>query len=101
MDAIQIERKQARMVAHRGLSGIELENLQVRIAAITDKIAKLKADHPAPPELSFEDARKVFDKVEDIFSDTDNIEGQRVILQTLIKKIVLVGNNIEIHWRFE
>ena len=26
MDAIRINRKQARMVAHRGLSGIELEN---------------------------------------------------------------------------
>ena len=96
-----MENQRSRLIDLYSVGGIELEELQIRINTITDKIAKLKEDHPAPPELSFEDARKVFDKVEDIFSDADNIEGQRVILQTLIKKIVLVGNNIEIHWRFE
>lgn len=97
----QLDNQKSRLIDLYSVGGIELEELQIRINAITDKIAKLKEDHPAPPELSFEDARKVFDKVEDIFSDADNIEGQRVILQTLIKKIVLVGNDIEIHWRFE
>lgn len=97
----QLENQKSRLIDLYSVGGIELEALQIKIAAITDKIAKLKEDHPAPPELSFEDARKVFDQVEDIFNDADNIEGQRVVLQTLIKKIVLVGNNVEIHWRFE
>ena len=96
-----LQNQKSRLIDLYSVGGIELEDLQIRINNITDKLAALKSDEPAPPELSFEDARKIFDKVEDIFNDTDNIESQRVILHSLIKKIVLVGNNIEIHWRFE
>ena len=96
-----LENQKSRLIDLYSVGGIELEELTVKIADITDKITQLKHEHPAPPELSYEKARKVFDQVEEIFKDADNIEGQRVILQTLIKKIVLVGDDIEIHWRFE
>ena len=83
------------------VGGIELEALQIRINEITARIETLKADKPTPPELSFEEAKIIFNNAKEIFNSTNDIDRQRAILQSLIKKIVLNGNDIEIHWRFE
>ena len=83
------------------VGGIELEELQVRINAISEKLLKLKNDKPVPPELSFEKAKAIFTDAKSVFLDADNTEGKRVILQSLIKKIVLSGNEVQIYWRFE
>lgn len=53
------------------------------------------------PELSFEDAKKIFEDAKNNFADTFTVEQQRVILHSLIKKIVLQGDEIQIYWRFE
>ena len=85
----------------RERGGIELEALQIRINDITARINTLKQDKPTPPELTFDDAKIIFNNAKEVFLNTDDIERQRAILQSLIKKIVLSGNDIEIHWRFE
>lgn len=53
------------------------------------------------PELSFEDAKKIFEGAKKNFADTFTVEQQRVILHSLIKKIVLKDDEIQIYWRFE
>ena len=83
------------------IGGIELDELQIKIAIISDKLTKIENDKPIPPELSFEDALKFFNNAKDILNQDDNIPQKRAILQSLIKKIVLSGDEVQIHWRFE
>lgn len=96
-----LEKQKARLIDLYSVGGIELEALQIRINEVTAKINMLKNDAPAPPELNFEDAKIIFNNAKTIFSNSDDLERQRAILQTLIKKIVLNGDAVEIYWRFE
>lgn len=95
-----LEKQKSRLIDLYAVGGINLEELTARIAEIAKKLETLKEDKPVQPELSFEDAKKIFENAKAVF-ETDDIERQRLILQSLITKIVLDGNNIEIHWRFE
>lgn len=52
-------------------------------------------------KLAFEDAKKIFKNAKKNFADTFTVEQQRAILHSLIKKIVLQGDEIQIYWRFE
>ncbi|MBQ2174768.1 MAG: hypothetical protein II453_06865, partial [Alphaproteobacteria bacterium] len=61
----------------------------------------LQHDKPAPPEMSFEDAKELFQNARQIFTEESDTEQKRAILQALIKKIVLSGDEVQIHWRFE
>lgn len=96
-----LEKQKSRLIDLYTVGGIELEALQIRINTISDKINALNDDKPEVPELTFDDARIIFNNAKDIFNNSNDIDRQRAILQSLIKKIVLSGNNIEIHWRFE
>ena len=96
-----LENQKSRLIDLYAIGGIDLEALQIRINDLTERINTLKADKPAPPELSFEDAKYLFDNAKDIFENSDDMERKRAILQSLIKKIVLNGDAVEIHWRFE
>ena len=96
-----LENQKSRLIDLYSVGGIELEELQVRINAISDKLLNLKNDKPQPPELDFEDAKEIFRNAKAAFMAQDNIPGQRVILQSLIKKIVLSGDEVQIYWRFE
>lgn len=96
-----LQNQKSRLIDLYSVGGIELEELQVRINAISDKLLKLKNDKPVPPELDFEKAKAIFSNAKAVFLDKDNVPQQRVILQSLIKKIVLSGNEVQIHWRFE
>ena len=83
------------------VGGIDLDVLTVKIADVTNRIEILKNDFPEPPELSFEDAKEIFSNAKELLTgDADN-DQKRAILQSLISKIVLSGDNVEIHWRFE
>lgn len=95
-----LENQKSRLVDLYSVGGIELEDLQVRINAISEKLLKLKNDKPTPPELSFEDALQLFNDCSRIFSGSD-VHKKRVYLQSLIKKIVLSGDEVQIYWRFE
>lgn len=96
-----LENQKSRLIDLYTVGGIELEALQIKINTLTERINALKADKPVQPELSFEDAKIIFNNAKEIFSTSNDTDRQRAILQSLIKKIVLSGNNIEIHWRFE
>lgn len=96
-----LQNQKSRLIDLYAVGGIELEALQIRINEITARIETLKADKPTPPELSFDEAKIIFNNAKEIFNSTSDIDRQRAILQSLIKKIVLNGNDIEIHWRFE
>ncbi len=95
-----LENQKSRLIDLYTVGGIDLEELQVRINTLTDKLQKLKEDKPEPPELSFEDAKKIFSDAKSIFESSD-VPQQRVLLQSLIKKIVLSGDEVQIYWRFE
>ena len=94
-----LEKQKSRLVDLYTVEGISLDEVTSRINALTERINQLKAEKPTPPELSFEEAKKIFETVGDIF-ENGTIEQQRAVLSSLIKKIVLVGKEIEIHWRF-
>jgi ribosomal protein L7/L12 len=83
------------------VGGINLDELTIKINTISDKIEQLKNDKPVEPELSFEDAKKIFDNVQKHFKDDLSTDEQRAVLMSLIKKIVLKNDQILIYWRFE
>ena len=95
-----LEKQKTRLIDLYSVGGIDLEELTIRINAITKKLDDFRNEEVAPPELSFADAKKIFANVKEIFN-TDDTERQRAVLQSLIKKIVLDGNEIKIYWRFE
>ena len=96
-----LENQKSRLIDLYSVGGIELEELQIRINAISEKLLKLKNDNPAPPEMTFDEAKAAFSNAKIIFSQQDNTEQQRVVLQSLIKKIVLSGDEVQSYWRFE
>ena len=95
-----LEKQKSRLIDLYSVGGIELEELTVRINTISDKLTTLRNDKPEQPELSFEEAVKVFDNCKEIM-ESDDTEAKRAILFALISKIVLVKDTVEIHWRFE
>lgn len=95
-----LENQKSRLIDLYSIGGLELEALQIRINAINDKLLALKNDKPLPPELSFDEAKSIFKNAKVIFSEAD-VPQQRALLQSLIKKIVLSGDEVQIYWRFE
>lgn len=95
-----LERQKSRLIDLYAVGGIELTELQLKINDLSSRISTLKRDKPVPPELKFEDAVRIFRNAREIF-EGDDMDRKRAILQSLIKKIVLNGNDVEIYWRFE
>lgn len=95
-----LKNQKSRLVDLYAVGGIDLEELQVKINAINEKISSFKNDVPQEPELDFEKAKEIFSNAESVFKNAD-VPQQRVFLQSLIKKIVLKDNEVQIYWRFE
>ena len=95
-----LKNRKNRLIDLYTVGGIDMEYLTTKINEIDTKIEQLKADVQAQPELSFEDAKKIFNNVKDVF-EKDDMQLKRAILSSLISKIVLSGEDIIIHWRFE
>lgn len=95
-----LKNQKSRLIDLYAVGGIDLEELQVKINNLDEKINQLKNDGPTEPELTFEEAKDIFSNAESIFKNAD-IPQQRVLLQSLIKKIVLEGDEVQIYWRFE
>lgn len=96
-----LEKQKSRLIDLYSVGGIELSELQKKINNITARIKVLKADKPQEPELNLIDTKMLLENAKDIFGKGDDLERQRAILQSLIKKIVINGDAIEIYWRFE
>lgn len=96
-----LERQKSRLIDLYSIGGINLEELTKKVDDLNKKIDTLKNDGNNEPELSYEDAKKIFSNVKDIFDNPDNISLQKAILSSLIKRIVLKGDDIIIEWRFE
>ena len=98
--ALKALRKQKeRLIDLYSVGGIELQDLTDRIETISKKIDMLQNDVPVMPELTIEDAKAILADAGAIF-DGDDMDMKRAFVSSLISKIVLTGNNIEIHWRF-
>lgn len=96
-----LENQKNRLIDLYAVGSIDLDVLTVKIADVTNRIEILKNDFPEPPELSYEDAKEIFSNAKELLAgDADN-DHKRAILQSLISKIVLSGDSVEIHWRFE
>lgn len=96
----QLKRQKSRLIDLYAVGGIELEELTSKIDVITDKLMAFSEDKPEDPELTFQEAVDIFNNCRDIL-EGDDIEAKRGILVSLINKIVLVGDTVEIHWRFQ
>ena len=95
-----LKNQKSRLVDLYAVGGIDLEELQIKINAIDEKILKFKKDVPLEPELDFNKAKEIFSNAKSIL-ETADIPQKRVLLQSLIKKIVLSGDEVQIYWRFE
>jgi site-specific DNA recombinase len=96
-----LEKQKNRLIDLYSVGGIEIDYLTIKLNEINAKIEQLKNDVPVMPELSFDDAKKILNSVKDNFTADLDTEQQRVILTSLIKKIVLKNDDILIYWRFE
>jgi site-specific DNA recombinase len=96
-----LEKQKSRLIDLYAVGGINLDELTIKINTISDKIEQLKNDKPVEPELSFEDAKKIFDNVRTHFTTDLSTDEQRAVLMSLIQKIVLKNDQILIYWRFE
>ena len=67
----------------------EKERLLVQIASLEDEDEKMDADHAKELAQDFGEAL-----------EKDDIDGQRFILQELIKRIELDYDDVHIHWNF-
>lgn len=98
--ALKALRKQKeRLIDLYAIGGIEVNDLTGRIEEISKKIDMLQNDAPVMPELTIEEAKAILADAGAIF-DGDDMDMKRAFVSSLISKIVLTGNNIEIHWRF-
>ena len=83
------------------IGGINADELTIKIVTINEKIEQLKNDVPEEPELTFEEAKAIFEDAKLHLNDNFDTEQKRAILHSLIKKIVLKDDEIQIYWRFE
>lgn len=95
-----LKTQKSRLIDLYSVGGIDLEELQIKINNIEEKISQLKTDGPSEPELSFDKAKDIVSSAESVFKNAD-IPQKRVLLESLIKKIVLSGDEVQIYWRFE
>lgn len=95
-----LEAQKSRLIDLYGVGGINLEELTVKVNDLSSRIEILKNDVPEEPELSFTDAKEIFKSAKEYLTGDYDNEQKRAILQSLISRIVISGDNVEIHWRF-
>ena len=86
------------------LENIPLQTLEVKTNELNEQRLKLEEELDSLEEensekLSKEEAEEIFHNFDDIIKRAD-FEEIRSVLSALIEKIVLDGEDIEIHWRF-
>ena len=94
-----LKAQKSRLVDLYAVGGIDLNELTIKIDALTTRINTLQADKPIDPELSFADAKRIVADAGTIIAG-DDMDVKRAFVSSLIQKIVLTGDQIEIHWRF-
>ena len=104
----QIEKLNGQIEKLLGLysvGGIPLDNLQGKIKEINDQRDKLEKEQERLNNEHSEKIHKVemvkmIDGFEEIISSGD-IDRVRLMISTLIKKIIVTNDDVEIFWRFE
>lgn len=96
-----LENRKSRLIDLYSIGGINADELTIKIVTINEKIEQLKNDVPEEPELTFEEAKAIFEDAKLHLNDNFDTEQKRAILHSLIKKIVLKDDEIQIYWRFE
>lgn len=96
-----LENRKSRLIDLYSIGGINADELTIKIVTINEKIEQLKNDVPEEPELTFEEAKAIFEDAKLHLNDSFDTEQKRAILHSLIKKIVLKDDEIQIYWRFE
>ena len=84
------------------INRLTLQEVDDKIAPLADKRDKLETDlkvltKPAEGALSPEEVEDLIDSFDDIL-DRNDIDEIRLTLTTLIRKIVITGDDVEIHW---
>lgn len=94
-----LKAQKSRLIDLYAVGGIDLNELTTKIDELTSRINALQSDVPTPPELSFADAKRIVADAGTIIAG-DDMDVKRAFVSSLIKKIVLSDDRIEIHWRF-
>ena len=84
------------------INRLTLEEVDAKIAPLVDKRDKLETDlriltKPAEDALTPEEVANMVDSFEDIL-DRNDLDEIRLTLTTLIRKIVITGDKVEIFW---
>lgn len=95
-----LKKQKERLIDLYAVGTIDIEDLTARIDVITQKINMLQNDVPTMPELTLQETKDIVANAPAIF-DGGDMDTKRAFVSSLISKIVLSGNQIEIHWRFE
>ena len=94
-----LQKQKDRLIDLYAVGGIDLQELTAKIDAITKQIETLQKDVPEMPELSLQETQKIVANASTIFAG-DDMDIKRAFVSSLIQKIVLTGNQIQIFWRF-
>ena len=99
----QIEDQVSRLLDLYQLGNINLSSVQARIEKLTEEKKRLEAKSNAikehEPELNMDRAIEILKTASSVFQNGDLVEQQNLI-RSLIKKIIIYPDNVEIHWLF-
>lgn len=86
------------------LDSFPVSELQNRVDSINSEIEKLEQLLIEPscetPKLSLEEAKEKISHAEDIFSH-GSFEEQSSLIHSLVDKIIIHNDSVDIHWTFE
>lgn len=99
----QIEDQVSRLLDLYQLGNINLSSVQARIEKLTEEKKRLEAKSNGikehEPELNMDRAIEILKTASSVFQNGDLVEQQNLI-RSLIKKIIIYPDNVEIHWLF-
>lgn len=94
----RLESQKSRLIDLYAIGNMDVEVLTNKIAAIDAKLAPLVAPHEQTG-LSLDEARKLQRNAATVFAEGD-VEKSRQIISTLVKRIVIYPDAVQIEWNF-
>ncbi len=82
------------------IDGIPLQSLESKIQSLNDEREQLEQTLVEDPEpLNVDRINNMIQSFDDVLNHA-SFDQTRLVIETLIDKIVLTGDNVEIHWNF-
>ena len=95
----RLEKQKNKLIDLYAIDGIDLEHLREKIAVIDKRLTPLIAPPKEPQGLPLDEARNLVQSSRDVFAKGDMEESRRLV-GSLVKKIMLHRDRIQIEWNF-